>query len=225
MVPGCRDDFVRIFDRHFVESQEDLGVSVIGQFRDLDREHRYVWIRGFADMDSRRDSLAAFYDGPVWAEHKDAANATMTEWHDVLLLRPSAADSGFALDASLRPGADGDAPAGLLTAIIMPVVPDRIEAAAALEARLASLTASSGSAFLAGFVTEPAANTYPRLPVRDDESVVVCFVRHPDEQAQRVYTAILATDAGWHAALIAAGCSLDAVQALRLAPTPRSLLR
>ena len=35
--PGRRDDLIELFDRHFVESQEALRMTVIGQFRDRRR--------------------------------------------------------------------------------------------------------------------------------------------------------------------------------------------
>ncbi|MEU0397925.1 hypothetical protein ABZ208_35265 [Streptomyces sp. NPDC006208] len=38
-------------------------------------------------MTRRRRSLEAFYTGPVWRKHRDAANATMIDSDDVLLLR------------------------------------------------------------------------------------------------------------------------------------------
>jgi hypothetical protein len=64
-------------------------MRVLGTFRDLDDADRFVWLRGFADMDSRRSGLAAFYGGPVWADHGAAANDTMLDSDDVLLLRPT----------------------------------------------------------------------------------------------------------------------------------------
>ncbi|MGW1106048.1 NIPSNAP family protein [Streptomyces sp. NPDC002540] len=48
--PRRRDELIELFDREFVESQEDVGMSVLGQFRDLDDPDRFVWLRGFRDM-------------------------------------------------------------------------------------------------------------------------------------------------------------------------------
>src|SRR6202162_2076120 len=59
---GQRDVLIRLFDREFIETQEALGIAVIGQFRDLDRPDRFVWIRGFVNADARGQELAAFYD-------------------------------------------------------------------------------------------------------------------------------------------------------------------
>ncbi|GAA0368607.1 hypothetical protein GCM10009541_08830 [Micromonospora gifhornensis] len=84
---GRRDELIDLFDREFVETQEELGMAVLGQFRDLDRPDQFVWLRGFADMPSRRTALTAFYTGPVWAKHGPAANDTMLDFDNVLLLR------------------------------------------------------------------------------------------------------------------------------------------
>src|SRR5688500_15848792 len=62
--PGQRDVLIELFDREFVESQEAAGMEITAQFRDLDRPDRFVWLRGFPDMERRRLALEAFYGGP-----------------------------------------------------------------------------------------------------------------------------------------------------------------
>src|SRR5258705_12257148 len=87
--PGKRDVLIDLFDREFIELQETLGIKVIGQFRDLDHQDRFVWLRGFSDMTSRAKALSDFYGGPVWKTHRQAANATMIYSDNVLLLPPA----------------------------------------------------------------------------------------------------------------------------------------
>ena len=88
--PGTRDILVEIFEAHFIESQEALGMSIGGIFRDLDDPDRFVWMRGFASMEERKHALTAFYFGSeAWKTHGPAANATMIDSDDVLLLRPT----------------------------------------------------------------------------------------------------------------------------------------
>jgi hypothetical protein len=84
-------------------------MRIIGQFRDLDHPDRFVWLRGFADMEARTQALEAFYGGPVWKEHGPAANATMVDHTDVLLLKPVGETTGFRFDPRLRP--DPESPA------------------------------------------------------------------------------------------------------------------
>jgi len=48
--PGQRDTLVSLFEREFVDPLEAAGMTVMGQFHDLDRPDRFVWMRGFSDM-------------------------------------------------------------------------------------------------------------------------------------------------------------------------------
>ena len=85
--PYKRDVLIDLFEHEFVESQEALGIRLIGTFRDMANADRFVWLRGFKDMPNRADALQAFYSGPVWQAHRNAANATMIDSDNVLLLR------------------------------------------------------------------------------------------------------------------------------------------
>ena len=97
MHPGRRDELIELFEREFIETQAAVGMHVLGIFCDADRDDRFVWLRGFTHMAARRLGLQAFYGGPVWQAHRSAANATMVDSSDVLLLRP--------LNPLPRPGA------------------------------------------------------------------------------------------------------------------------
>src|SRR5206468_515292 len=115
------------FEREFVETQEALGMRVIATFRDLDQPNHFVWLRGFTDMEARRAALEAFYGGPVWAAHRDAARVTMVDTDNVRLLRP--ARPAWALTTPAAPrlhrDAEADACAALYVCTIcaLPVAP------------------------------------------------------------------------------------------------------
>src|SRR5215510_12342986 len=102
--PGQRDVLIELFEREFVDPLESAGMTVMGQFHDLDRPDRFVWMRGFADMFQRAQGLSAFYGGPVWGAHRTAANATMIDSDNVLLLRPAREGAGIALAQRERAG-------------------------------------------------------------------------------------------------------------------------
>jgi hypothetical protein len=221
--PGQRDVLIELFDREFIESQEALGMRVIGQFRDVDDPNRFVWLRGFRDMASRAEGLQTFYGGPVWKANRDVANATMIDSDNVLLLRPVHRNSGFSPDVRPRPprGINGPGP-GLVTASVY-----SLETGAEngmidyFDRTLRPALVDAGAAVLGFFVSEPSRNTFPSLPVRENESVFVCF-------AGFVAAAIeLRWAAGPRAVALSA---LDAPglktppQRLRLTPTARSLL-
>src|SRR5688572_27291231 len=114
--PGQRDTLIELFDCEFVETQEAVGMQVIGQFRNLDDADQFVWLRGFNDMEAREQSLNAFYSGPVWKAHRDAANATMIDSDNVLLLRLAHPNSGFALNGNRPPSGNSAKQDGFIAA-------------------------------------------------------------------------------------------------------------
>ncbi|MEP7020184.1 MAG: NIPSNAP family protein [Pseudonocardiales bacterium] len=226
--PGTRDAFIAHFDEHFVESQEAAGISVVGQFRDLDRPDMFVWIRGFADMATRRDGLEQFYTGPAWRAHGQHANSMLLDSDNVLLLKPA------------RPGSDWDA-----APCPRAVVGSKAESATVFEVSVHPLTAHQGGHFdelyteqfeplliagseitpIATLRTETAANTFPRLPVREKEHVFVTMSRFADEATYDTHVGVRTTQPSstqltGRVHLLTA----EAPQILRLAPTPRSTL-
>ncbi|HEU4663870.1 MAG TPA: NIPSNAP family protein [Dokdonella sp.] len=211
--PGRRDDLVELFEREFVETQEACGMRLIGQFRDLDHADRFVWLRGFADMERRAAALGAFYGGPAWTAHRDAANATMIDSDDVLLLRPLRPGAGFALEDAARAPVGARPPRARLVVGLVWTTPRDTEYAGRLERDVAAWLAQSEATSLAAFVSEHAPNTFPALPVREDDHVVACFAAFDD-------------DAHWrrHCEGLAAVAPAP-LQVLRLAPTARSLVR
>lgn len=222
--PGRRDALIALFEREFVETQEAVGITLLGQFRDLDDPDRFVWLRAFADMPTRARALAAFYDGPAWRAHRDAANATMQDSDNVLLLRPATREAAMPIDRWQR---DAGTPrdGAVLAAIVALAAPASAALIAALDAVLAPTFVQAPGEVVARYATEAAANTFARLPVRDGESVVVWLARFGASAG-----CSRATDALAHASDRLAGAAADAgnrlvapnIQLLRLAPTERS---
>jgi hypothetical protein len=227
--PGQRDVLIDLFDREFVETQEDVGIWVMGQFRDLDRPDRFVWMRGFPDMISRAFALGAFYDGPVWQAHRDAARATMIDSSNALLLHPAHPRSGFVLPfRGGRPPreARGNGP-GFMAATLSPLRPGvPFDAADFFVTRLKPGLAELGADRCACFVTEPTANSFPRLPVREGENMLAWFTVFADEDAWRRHLAAAAASARWQDEVLAPLAPLLAgpAETLRLVPTARSQL-
>ena len=201
--PGRRDELIALFEREFVEPQEELGAQVVGTFRDVADPDAFVWVRAFADMAVRHRALTAFYGGPVWKRHCEAANATMIDFDDVLLLEPVGA--GF----PARPrGAVGEGRPG----------PSRVLAVVRTGPGAQPEVATAGRILGAVPVvarTAPYPNDYPALPVRDEQAVV-WFASFPHAGAARAARERLAA----HPLGREPGLRL-----LELEPTPRSALR
>jgi hypothetical protein len=215
--PGRRDVLIELFDRELVESQEAVGMKVLGQFRDLDDPNRFVWLRCFRDLASRAPALQAFYGGPVWRTHCDAANATMVDSSNVLLLRPARPTSGFALDGD-RPPPGADVHGGVVVLTVCPLAASAADDLSdAFERDVAPALTQAGASIVASFVTEPAVNEFPSLPVREGENVFVWLSAFPDRSADERQVAPLP------AALADRLAAPPEVR--RLSPTARSLLR
>ena len=86
--PDARNKFIQYFKKHFIESQHELGAYTPGLFRIKGEDDRFFWIRGFDTMQDRSRFLPAFYGGEVWKEFGPAANDMMLEWHNVYLIKP-----------------------------------------------------------------------------------------------------------------------------------------
>jgi hypothetical protein len=221
--PGQRDVLIDLFDSTFVESQEATGMRVIGQFRDLDRPDRFVWLRGFDDMDGRAQSLGDFYGGPVWKSHSSAANATMIDSDDVLLLRPARPGSAFEPHGTSRRGAVDGSGGGFVAATILnrENAAERAGAVSFFEQVISPAVGEGGGSILGYFVTEPSENTFPSLPVREGEEVLVWFggfeARSTLERVAR-HASDLTRSAAQAIGLV------REPQTLQLEPTSRSLL-
>ena len=220
---------IDVFDREFVETQEAVGIKVIGQFRDLDDPNRFVWLRGFQEMDARAQSLQAFYGGPVWKTNRELANETMIDSDNVLLLRPARSNSAFSSGNSERPprGAT-DIPSGIVAATIYyfdsPADENFVDF---FENTLKPIFVENGASLLACFVTEKSENTFPALPVREGENVFVWFSRFADATTLDQYFVALNKSRKWRD-----GVSQELTQRLtkspeilKLSPTSRSWLR
>ncbi|WP_245614489.1 NIPSNAP family protein [Actinokineospora inagensis] len=152
---GRRDELVELFEREFVAPQREVGMPVLGTFRQPSAPDRFVWLRAFPDLASRTGSLAAFYEGPVWTAHRDAANVTMVDSDDVLLLR----------------SVHGGVPARRSTPGPVRVSVHYFDGPAD------ELAPLSWDPWV--LATHPGPNGYPRLPVREGENVLVAVSLDP----------------------------------------------
>ncbi|MBO9559757.1 MAG: NIPSNAP family protein [Caulobacter sp.] len=223
MKPGRRDDLIELFERAFVESQEAYGMSLLGQFRDFDAPGHFVWMRGFDSMETRRAALEGFYGGPVWQAHREAANATLADNDDVLLLTPPVAAARLDLPPRRPAGADLG-PAGLIGVTIQALDgPPEPGLSERFEAQVRPALEAAGASVLGWMVTEAAENTFPRLPVRENEPVLIWIGRFADADAYAQHL-VRAERAGLGDGFGAVS-RRGVIQRLRLAPTARSRLR
>jgi hypothetical protein len=214
---GARQTLIALFESEFIKPQEALGMRVFGPFCDLDDHNRFVWMHGFPDMVERKRMLSDFYGGPAWKAHREAANATMLDSDNVLLLRPaSAASTVSALQRH-----------NLLVANIHYVTDSAIEGFTNFfDQTMKPRLGETGAHIFASFQSENAPNTFPKLPVREGETVFVWLAAFPDTQHYREHVATLRAGPDWreHAPETVLHQFARKPEVLQLTPAPHSQL-
>ena len=225
---GRRDELIRLFERELIETQEAVGIQVIGQFYDLDDPNRFIWLRGFHDMPARAQALHAFYGGPIWKDHRDAANATMIDSENVLLLRLPHGACGFSLNGTNRPaiGTRTKQPGFIAATIYYFDEPVGSEFITFFEATLQPALTEAGASILAYFISEDSPNTYPQLPVREDANAFVWFAGFSDLDVYKSHLTRLRESQKWNSEIetVLKKRLQGKPEVLRLTPTPRSWL-
>ena len=221
--PGRCDDLVTLFENEFIETQEACGMVPVAHYRDLDDPNAFVWFRGFPDMESRRTSLEAFYmRSPAWRTHRDAANATMVDSDNVLLLRPVRLGTGFDVRGLHRPARGTRQKSASYAGVAIFMLREAAAGATVEQFERTTLGQLERTARrIAYFVTDEHANDFPRLPIRSGEwAFVVTGICDTDEalaQWKRTLAESQLPDA--------LRAQIIEVEHLRLQPAARSLYR
>src|SRR5690348_11153678 len=223
IAPGQRDRFVRYFDAYFPEAFEQLDCMVFGQFEDRAAPTKFVWLRGYRDINARPIVDAAFYYGPVWREHRAKVNALFPGASDnVLLLRPLNANTGVTVLPAVDPVDEPHGARGVAVAQIF-AVRKGDEDAFAQRAQAAFARYTSAQVHPAGvLVTLDVPNNFPQLPIRTDGPFLVWLglvendaaLKNFEAQASQVERSLEGT-----------GMLRGTPERLVLDPTPRSRLR
>lgn len=169
--PGKRDEFIQYFKDHFVESQHEMGAYTPGLFRIKNEDNRFFWIRGFDNMKQRSRFLPAFYGGEVWGQFGPAANDMMLEWHNVYLIKPLTENKeAFSQNKGF-------------------FVIDYYKAKDNQRSKLIDFFSKEYISFLNEqniksitlWVSEMAENDFPRLPVYQDENLLIVITEFNNE--------------------------------------------
>lgn len=228
LTPGSQRQFIALFDKEFVDTQEALGMRLVGQFRDHDRPDRFTWIREFPNMAVRARLLDAFYNGPVWHQWRGVANPMLFDNDNVLLLRAARADSGFGPSSPHPSGTEVRGRDDTVFAVIEYLwqEPGQGFSDFFLD-HVRPLLDQAGLPVLGVYVPEEQPNNFPRLPVRSDRKVLVWFTKAASPDGYDRIRKRLEAMPRWNSEVQG---KLDLAeerppQVLRLDPTPRSALR
>lgn len=218
MHPGRRDELIELFEREFIETQEACGMMAFGHYRDVADPDAFVWMRGFARMEDRAPALEAFYRKSItWKTHRDAANATLLDSDNVLLLRNARGARGVDLAGLVRPDRARE---GTVVPVTIFMLETRATVAfiETVERMLVAGLAVLGER-IAYWVSEERPNDFPALPVRESEfAFVITGICRDDGAVARWIESCDAFEAG-----AAGGVRILSRETLRLAPAARSL--
>ncbi|MDE2054262.1 MAG: NIPSNAP family protein [Xanthomonadaceae bacterium] len=223
IAPGQRERFVRYFDAYFPEAFEQLDCMVFGQFEDRAAPTKFVWLRGYHDINARPIVDAAFYYGPVWREHRTKVNALFPGASDnVLLLRPLTPQTEIPVLPAVDPVDEAHGARGVVVAQIF-AVEKGDEDAFAQRAQAAFVRYANAHVHPAGvLVTLDVPNNFPQLPVRTDGPFLVWLGVVENDAALKDFE-VLASQI--EQSLEDTGMLRGAPERLVLDPTPRSRLR
>ena len=84
--PGCRSQFVEIFERKSVPAHAEIGMQVLGPFLSVEDPDTFFFMRGFPDLASREPMKAKFYEGELWKSELEGILMPMLERYDVVLV-------------------------------------------------------------------------------------------------------------------------------------------
>jgi NIPSNAP len=215
ILPGAIEAFVEHFENHFLESQEELGMDIVGQFRVVDDTQRFVWIRRYLEPSSRGTSLRQFYTGPVWKEFGPRANELMVDHTDVHLLIPHSSASAFAPGHVPHVERRGDPaePVSTVVAAFFEVDEAHGLSPATVSQMATVLEHAPGVAELGRLVTAAIPNDFAPLPVHEDRVALWLLSDYDHGEA-----AVAVAEA------IGEQSDLQ-MRTLRLTPTARSTLR
>ncbi|HSS27866.1 MAG TPA: NIPSNAP family protein [Usitatibacter sp.] len=176
--PDKRDVLMTLFEKKFVTPQQELGIRLHGEFRDVDDPNRFVWLRGFRNMEERARTLDAFYGGPAWKENRNEANATMVDSDNVLLLQPADGE-GFTLARKMT--------ATMVATIYLLQAPVDATFMRYFKERVVPVVTEAGAPPVAELKTLAVKNNFPKLPIREGENAFVWFSAFDnDDQLKQV---------------------------------------
>ncbi len=170
--PGQRDNFLNYFEKHYLESQEATKMRIWGQFRDLDVDQHFVWLRGYRTMAERQRGLTEFYMGPVWAQTRPTLSTMFARVAKARFLEPLTPNDR--LDGNFE-RVNNAHPPGVVVVNIFHIPEDPAPVTDRLRTVVIPAFVKRGAASLGIFRSSEEANNFPALPFAENERIVVWF--------------------------------------------------
>ena len=220
--PGERQHFADYFETYFPGAFEQLGAIAFGQFLERGNPTRFTWIRGFHTLDDRAAVNGAFYDGPLWKEHRTTMNGILDDSDNVLLLQPLTPERGITVLPAVDPVRETEGARGVVVAQIFAVKPGSVDAFAKKAEPAFAAYRSAGTREAGVLATLDVPNNFPRLPIRADIPFLVWLGILPDDRALEQFEPLATRSAK---ELSAGGLLRGETELVVLRPTRASRMR
>lgn len=230
---GQRQNFIDYFEEHFIDTQEEEGMAILGQLRVIDKPNETVWVRAFENMQSRLRGLKGFYFGPVWAKYAPPMAQMHAGIKNAYLLKPlgnidELTKGHRAQDiASTLASGTISAVTGVVAIDFYYTKPGELSNFTKFfEERLKPAITEQGHETLGYFISELATNDF-QMPVVQDENLLVVISMYPSQGKYRKKKDEFYASEPWVSQLHDAAQAMlsKEVETLLLQPTLRSPLR
>lgn len=226
--PGMLEHFIDLYEWVLTDLQEAFNMTILGQFRLEGQPDRFVFIRGFENLDTRLNSETFFYEGPVWAKFGPITNSLIEEFHNVHLLRPLGEIGELTCGRTTRDVANGlaagtlSAETGVIAVDLYRAQPGKCKALGEeFQAQIAPALDHVGIQLRGAFVAEMGRNEFTRHPAIQDPDELVVFSAYQSMDACRDQRAQVKP----HIEVATKGLLASPSETLLLNPTLRSVIR
>ncbi|HLA94251.1 MAG TPA: hypothetical protein VK612_00920, partial [Pyrinomonadaceae bacterium] len=144
-----------------------------GQFTIDDEKDRFVWMRGFENMQTRVKFLNDFYLGTAWKTHRTEANSMIINSDNVHLLRPLT--EGIKRNSLQNKGEIGVVDFYVCNSSLDKVIE-------LFRKEYLPFLDNSNVSGVTMWVSEMSENDFPRLPVFQDKNLLVTMTRYKNQR-------------------------------------------
>lgn len=183
LLEGMRDKFSSYMDRIIIPRQGELGGYLMNAFSLNQANDHYVWIRGFASMQSRSKFMKDFYYSDYWKQNAAECNSMLVDSYDVHLLKPLIL-KGQAIDTTtgIRLGTLKK-PEGVTIATYYVTKNKRKDLIKIMSDGYLDVLKKSGAEVLTLLISETQENDYTRQHVYQDPNLLVVLTHFKDAGA------------------------------------------
>lgn len=159
-----RDKFIDTFRIYIEDTQNARGAHILAKYSVKNEPDHFYWIRGFENMNSRKNALEGFYNSAYWAKTKRVSAGVVINFDNVHLLKPLDSSSTFDGSWFRRKG---------VTIVDVFIANGRRnELIEFFKKSYDSVLTKAGFLTRSYWIAEDGPNTYPVLPMFQDTNLV-----------------------------------------------------